>query len=27
MADFLQKLDHFHQTVNYVTTIEEAEWF
>jgi hypothetical protein len=27
MADFSQKFDHFHQTVNYFTTIEEAEWF
>jgi hypothetical protein len=27
MADFLQKFDHFHQAVNYFTTIEEAEWF
>jgi hypothetical protein len=27
MADFLEKFDHFHQFVNYFTTIEEAEWF
>jgi hypothetical protein len=27
MAYFLQKFDHFHQAVNYFTTIEEAEWF
>jgi hypothetical protein len=27
MSDFLQKFDHFHQTVHYFTTIEEAEWF
>jgi hypothetical protein len=26
MADFLQMFDHFHQAVNYFTTIEEAEW-
>jgi hypothetical protein len=27
IEDFLQKSDHFHQAVNYFTTIEEAEWF
>jgi hypothetical protein len=26
MADFLQKFDHFHQAVNYFTTIEEWFW-